>query len=744
ELYQITRDQTYARRAVLILDAFARHYPGFLVSADWPHRPKGFVLEPPYPNGGGKWGRWASSEVPSDVVYAYDWIHDSGELERLSDELGVDVGARIENDFFRGCIRQNAFTGPTYGNASPSIYQGYATMGRVMGDPSLVHEAVRRSVKLFEIKFFVDGFWCEGSVGYHQMTMSGMAGVFNALRGYSDPPGYVDPEDGARFDDLDLERDIPIIGKARRIAEICRYPDGRTLTVHDNWAYFRNLVVPERSESTLLAGVGHGWLGAGEGGDQIQAHLHFSGGYGHEHADNLNLTVFAKGMDLLPDVGYTHTRHRAWSTSTLCHNTVVIDETRQYTRGDQGESDGRLTAFEPSHDALQWIEAHGEYAYPGLAQVYGRTLMLVNASDSDSYVVDLFRVAGGAQHDWSLRGNADHEGSVTVNVPVEPFGSHLLPGVEVRYPQGEADRGDAEGRNTSYAYFQNVSRGTVDADLTVSFAISESAAGVRTHLPGAAGAEVFLGDAMCFRRAEENDALQDGCRMPVFLLRRAGDTPLASLFAAVHEPFDGSPFVDGVSLDLDDGRAVALSVRHHGVVDHIVRRIDGGSAVEVGEIRLDGDLGFVRERDGVPEAMGIWGGKELRCAGHVLTAGGTLEGEVVATERAEDGHAHDALIVEGDLPTGDSLRGATAIATFGDGTAYGCRVSEVRARSGRQAVVLEDDPGFAIENGDARHLFFPMREIPGEVTYRIRTSAYAEVSEGTVESVGKAGLTEAR
>ena len=82
--------------------------------------------------------------------------------------------ARIEHDFFRGAIRQDGFHGPVYGNASPRIYEGYAVIGRVIGDPGLVHEAVRRSRGIFERKFFFDGFWCEGSVGYHEMTMHGM------------------------------------------------------------------------------------------------------------------------------------------------------------------------------------------------------------------------------------------------------------------------------------------------------------------------------------------------------------------------------------------------------------------------------------------------------------------------------------------------------------------------------------------------------------------------------------------
>ena len=88
ELYQATGDATYARRAVLILDAFARYYPGFLVSYDRAHEQKGFVLEPPYPNFGGKWGRWRADEMPTNLALAYDAIYTSGELERLSDAIG--------------------------------------------------------------------------------------------------------------------------------------------------------------------------------------------------------------------------------------------------------------------------------------------------------------------------------------------------------------------------------------------------------------------------------------------------------------------------------------------------------------------------------------------------------------------------------------------------------------------------------------------------------------------------------
>ncbi len=723
-LFLATGESGYARRAVLILDAFARHYPGFLVSADWPHRPKGFVLEPPYPNGGGKWGRWRSDEMPTNLVFAYDAVYASGELERLAEETGADVRQRIEEDFFRGAVRQDAFHGPNYGNASPRIYEGLVAIGRVIGDPALVHEGVRRSRELFRLQFYVDGFWMEGSVGYHQMTMRGMDEVFEAAKGYSDPPGYVDGVDGERFDDLDLENDISIISRASRIYEICRYPDGRAMPVHDNWARFENLKIPDRSASTLLGGVGHAWLGLGSGNDQAQLHLHFSGGYGHEHADNMNLILFAKGHEVLPDIGYTHTRFRSWSTGTLCHNTVVIDETRQYTRGKEGPSDGRLLAFEPSFETVQWVEGRGEAAYPGLAEQYGRTLILVDAGEGDTYSVDLFRVKGGSQHDYALHGNADYDGTVELSVETKPYGENLLPDVEVRFPQGEADPGDAGGRNPSYAYFQNVSKGEVVDGVVVDFKVNDSSVGVRSHLQGHSGAEVFTGDAMSFRRANEDDALLAKFRMPMFLLRKTGPESLATDFVGVHEPYDGEPYIQEVK-QLESGHGLALSVSHHGVTDYFIHRTEAEhNPVETGALYLDGRMGFVRVKDGTVEKMAIWGGTELRFGENRLMGNGVFQGEVAATQRTDAGDEDNALVVSGKLEPGMKLDGGTVIVKFGDGSTRGCRIEGVIQGTQATRLILSEDPGFEVEGSGARHLFFPHREIEGRVTCSVQTTVF--------------------
>ncbi len=724
-LYQFTGKRQYARRSALILDAFARVYPGYLVWTDVANAAKRVCMSPPFPRRGGKWGEWRYAEIPTQMIYAYDSIRESGELARLSKERGEDVCRRIEERFFRGGIRQDALHGLLYTNASPETYEGYAVAGRVMDDPALVHRAVRCAHGLFR-RFSADGFWSQGSPSYHRYTLSGLLRVMEALAGYSDPPGYLDPDDGRRFDDLDPVREFPDAERCKAVLDRFRYPDGRLIPVHDSWAKFEDLKPPDRAHPALYAGMGHAWLALGEKNRQTQVHLHFSeGGHGHDHADMLNVMLYAFGEELLSDLGYTHTRYRPWTVSTLAHNTVVVDGREQYVRGNRGPSRGALLAYETTNDTVQWMEASGERAYPGLAREYRRAVVLADAGDGNAYSLDIFRVRGGERHDWALHGSADRDGWISLDVPLEAFGPDMLKGVAVRLPEYEGDRGDAEGRNIAYVFVQNVSRGRVDDGLTLRLGLAGRRTGLRCHLPGISEADVFVGDAPSVRRTDENEDELDRYRMPVFLARRQGRAPLSSVFAAVYEPFSGSSFIESVRQVNADDDSIALEVRHGGFVDHIVHRTAWRvEPLVVGNLSLNGEFGFVRERDGDPAFMGLWGGDELRWKDEVVSCGGSCDLRVSGVLRKADGDLFDGLEVTGDIADRAGVEGATAIVRFGDGSTMGCIVERVIGDAPRLTLATAQDPGFSLENGGMRHLYFPLRSIPGPVSCRIRGSAF--------------------
>ena len=200
--------------------------------------------------------------------------------------------------------------------------------------------------------------------------------------------------------------------------------------------------------------------------------------------------------------------------------------------------------------------------------------------------------------------------------------------------------------------------------------------------------------------------------------------------------------MEDVRLEKLDGDAVGITVRHHGVVDYIVYRTGSGdSGISMAELSLDGEVGFVRVRNGLPEMMGLWGGTRLKWKQASLEAAGAYVGEVTGTLRKESGAVYDGLVVAGELPESEALKGATAIVTFGDGSTRGCRVRAVSLEGGETHVLLYADPGFDVDSDGMRPLFFPHREIPGTVRYRIRTSAFAHTAGRSLTSIGEARLS---
>ncbi|MCG3148672.1 MAG: hypothetical protein PCFJNLEI_02117 [Verrucomicrobiae bacterium] len=85
--------------------------------------------------------------------------------------------------------------------------------------------------------------------------------------------------------------------------------------------------------------------------DEAALWLNYEGGGAHGHCDQMNLGLFAHGLDLLPDFGYPAVHKGGWMNPTFmwypmsaAHNTVVVD------RQNQPHLDGRLT---------QWVTQPG-------------------------------------------------------------------------------------------------------------------------------------------------------------------------------------------------------------------------------------------------------------------------------------------------------------------------------------------------------------------------------------------------
>ncbi len=173
-----------------------------------------------------------------------------------------------------------------------------------------------------------------------------------------------------------------------------------------------------------------------ESGSEVQRravsmYYGYAGG-GHGHHDRLTIEMWDFGRPMMPDDGYPtpFTRRDFWnwrSTDTVKHYCVVVDETTQLNKH---AGDLHTLASTPE---LQYMDASAEVAYAGMVSLYRRCTALIDISEEAAYLLDIFRVRGGRQHDWCFHGPAFFELAVAGGQfgPVQEQGT--LAGVNVPY-----------------------------------------------------------------------------------------------------------------------------------------------------------------------------------------------------------------------------------------------------------------------------------------------------------------------
>lgn len=184
-----------------------------------------------------------------------------------------------------------------------------------------------------------------------------------------------------------------------------------------------------------LGGYGLAILETGKGEDRRALSLYYgdaSGGHGHY--DRLNVEMFAYGQVVLSEDGYptpfTRPDFHQWRRAdTHKHYCVMVDELPQLNlyRGD-------LHSL-VSLPELQMVDASAEGAYEGIASLYRRTSSLIDISPERSYLLDIFRVRGGGQHDWCFHGPGFPQFQFTGGDPGPVQAKGTLAGEDVEYGQ---------------------------------------------------------------------------------------------------------------------------------------------------------------------------------------------------------------------------------------------------------------------------------------------------------------------
>lgn len=309
--------------------------------------------------------------------------------------------------------------------------------------------------------------------------------------------------------------------------------------------------------------------------------LDYDIGGNHGRGDGMNIGLTAHGLELLSGFGYPpvqfggwHSPRANWYKMTAAHNTVVVDAKNQLAQFGQPETDplriqldprkkqvlGKTTAWATGAHT-QWVRAEG----PALVQTselktYERSLVLIDISPADSYVLDIFRVEGGQEHARFLHG---YFGTASVSgltlAPIADFGH----GVQMRnFRGGSATPGwhldwKAEDRYGYLPVGQNVHLRTTDLTRDAHASLAES-----------------------WLMYPEKGVSQEAW-VPSLVVRRTAPTtvPLRSTFAAVLEPYTGQTKLGAITrIDLQtqsgakaDDSHVAISVKHaDGKADLII------------------------------------------------------------------------------------------------------------------------------------------------------------------------------
>jgi hypothetical protein len=396
-----------------------------------------------------------------------------------------------------------------------------------------------------------------------------------------------------------------------------------------------------------------GWclaiLRSGAGADARALWLDYDSGGGHGHADGMNLGLFAKGLDLMPDFGYPPVQYggwgaprAVWTTQTAAHNTVLVDG--QNTR----PARGKTTLWAVGRE-FRAVRASGPQLIAG--EGYERTAVLIDVSPRDFYVLDIFRVKGGKEHVKLFHGPFGQ---------IAPQGLSLEPTQETGYgAQMRGFRVDRKPPESWSVIWKIEDRlGYLPPGREVRLKRTDWTPGVEVLL-----AEGWVSTTL-YRGTDE-------AWIPRLLVRRRSEkAPLASTFVSVIEPYETEPLIQAARrLALADAGGkprteadVALELRLADGRRDVILALDpeGGNEglpttspaiqKETG-VRLDGELCWVRlDPSGKPRRILLCKGRRLEVEGIEVQM--KAEANVIEIELDAGG----AAILSGAAENVDAIR----------------------------------------------------------------------------------------
>lgn len=378
----------------------------------------------------------------------------------------------------------------------------------------------------------------------------------------------------------------------------------------------------------------------------------------HAHPDLLNFDLLAFRNWMAPDHGYPEFASKIpsngeWTGSTISHNLVYVNQ------HPQKENWGGHTVFYKQLNGFGTFEIDGKNAYPDIKE-YKRTMLLIGGGDvttnSNVYIVDIFRVEGGNDHVFSFHGPPGiitSSGLTPENQKAGTYaGEQIAKGIwSKNFPIG-------------YSHLYNVSRDKKPPkQFMLDWKAEEGYRGIVSN------DDIHL---RMYALTQSHDvALADGDppqnkpgnpkKLGYVLMHRAAPE-LNSTFVSVLEPYKKNPFIKSVNrLDIGkDTEVVIIIEMTDGSTDYVLYNTASGKAITLPNgITMDGTIGFIKEKEGSPLKGILINGNALRYGRMNLKSEGAFKGKVLKMNKEIAGGGW--LVTDTKLPADGSLVGEQII-----------------------------------------------------------------------------------
>ncbi len=413
-LWFFTRDLKYLQLSKKILSEYARYYPGYQVHGGIPY------------NGPGKANAQTLCEAMwlRPLAFGYDLIVDS---------LTLDEQAKIETNLLTpGAEFLKEHRTPQLHNHEVIINTTMGILGILLRREDIIEYAVHTKYGLeyqVENGLLKDGFWFEGSIGYHFFALESFLAYEKFA--YHTPYRLNHPRFPAMLQfplkliqpdyQFPLLNDASYGEKNEQLEAI--YEFGFSEYGNPEFCWLLNRIYQHHPRQASLAAFLYGVDSLPEAREMKLTHYHDATGSGltifrgsnrqyllvkhgpfggeHDHYDRLGISFLAFGERIAPDLGttgYGAKLHYDYYKNTGSHNTVMINEENQ------PPANGKVLRFVKSPDyTLLDTEVKWDGGYPGLdshtivqwdERSYSGVAMRRVILWCDYYFVEAFKIEG--------------------------------------------------------------------------------------------------------------------------------------------------------------------------------------------------------------------------------------------------------------------------------------------------------------------------------------------------------------